>query len=266
MKKLVALILITLLCLCSVACGDNGIENTEIVGEWFSLAGINYTFLDDGTGELCIKGSTSDFTWKYDKDLSTYVIASSVGNLNASVKTDGDLQYLQCGGTKFYTKEIFQQKLPALLEEAEQKFAKDVSEFTKIELGKEYIADNISVRFDLRMENGVLWLCSEITNKGSQTITLENYGSDYCPVYTGFRIEYFAGEWSKSIGGFGLTVVFDGEIQSIAPGQTGVIKTQIAKKGQWIKDQFGTIIGYISCSVGTEVENKYISFADKFGK
>lgn len=265
MKRILLMLLVAVMCLSLAAC-SGGSAKKEIVGEWKSIEGFNFIFHEDGTGELQNRGSSSKFTWKYDKELSVYVVAAHV-NMNVALVQEGETKYIKCSGIKCYTPEVYISKLPAYFEKGKQEFSELVKDFDKMELGEEYSAENISVKFDLKIKNGSLWLLADITNKGNEVITLDNYGSEYCPIYAGYGIEYYAyGEWRQSIGGFGLTTVFDGDITSIEPGKSGIIKTEIVKNAQYIKDTYGMIMGYVSCSVGNNEENGYIEFADKFSK
>ena len=43
-----------------------------------------------------------------------------------------------------------------------------------------------------------------------------------------------------------------------------MIKIQLVDNAQWVIDTFGKMIGYVSCSVGDDTENKYISFEDMY--
>lgn len=274
MKKIFALVLAILMTFSLVACGDSANstpskEDTEILGEWKSFDETVFKFESDGKGELNTSGTRSDFTWKYDPELSVYVIAISIaGNINASFKTEDGVKYLSISGKKHYSPEVFAQMLPSKINEAEQVLADRLKNRQKAELGKEYVADPISVRFDLTIEDGDLWLCANVTNNGTTPITLEQYGTDACPVSTGYGIEYYRGSeyFAKSIGGFNLTILLEAENDAIAPGKTGVFKTRLAQKAQWIIDTYGAMIGYVSCSVGNNSENEYILFSDKFGK
>ena len=82
MKKVFSVLLILVMCLGLVACGDslggsnpanNNSSKNEILGEWtFFDYGITVTFLKNGTGN---DGYGGTFTWKYDEDLKYYTIA-----------------------------------------------------------------------------------------------------------------------------------------------------------------------------------------------
>ena len=271
MKKMTAAFLVLVMCLGLCACRGGGEgaaqkPGKEILGQWKSLNAMSLEFKENGSGIQCFRGKESEFTWKYDEELSVYVLALTGGNFNATLKEEDGTIYLAASGEKFYTPEAFQSKLPAYMEQARTKVAEETSSREKYEFGKVYSTENISVTFDLKMEDG-LWLYASITNNGNESITLENYGSDYCPIYYGYRVSYYSmGQWGGSLGGVGLTPVFEGDIQSIEPGQSGIIKTKLCDDLQYVIDYYGELIGYVSCDVGSWEENGYLDFSDKFGK
>lgn len=89
MKKIIALILISILCLSFVSCGKNddpetpeieetpGIEEAlseeekAILGKWSSGGYYSFVFYEDGTGKFA---DEYDFKWKYDEDLTCYIL------------------------------------------------------------------------------------------------------------------------------------------------------------------------------------------------
>ena len=111
MKKIFALLLVAILCFSLASCGNKA--EKEIVGEWkcenfFSRVAVA-EFYKDGTGTLTNFSSsdtTEDFTWKYDKDLSSYTIVLESGEVvNTPIKTDDNgARYIKILG-KFYSVE-----------------------------------------------------------------------------------------------------------------------------------------------------------------
>ncbi len=108
MKKIIALLLLAVICLSLVACGNKA--EKEIVGEWkcadFGGSGERlFIFNKDGTGNTTIfyGGTESGLRWKYDEDLSVYTIAFDNGEtLNTTIKTDEGGRYIYVVVGKFY--------------------------------------------------------------------------------------------------------------------------------------------------------------------
>ncbi len=133
MKKIIVLFLVAVMCLSLVACGNNAdkentgnnaeTNNTQIsdkkaeaekaiIGTWkrdnesVHLQHI-VTFNENHTGlyyhsQLKKEG---EITWKYDEELSCYIIAGSseaAGFGTFFMKNDGNTTYLEVGGQKFY--------------------------------------------------------------------------------------------------------------------------------------------------------------------
>ena len=87
MKKFIAMMLVLVIALSLVACGD---PSTAIVGVWKST---NYscTFKADGTGEVTVgKGVTSSCTWTYDEAAGVWNVNYGDGKGVASLKTGDD--------------------------------------------------------------------------------------------------------------------------------------------------------------------------------
>lgn len=134
MKKILALLLVAVMCLPLVACSNNDeeikalnenikvleekIENlekdnsisadyvTEILGTWETseAGGISYTFNADGTGTR----NDKPIKWKYDSELSAYIICESSGQIVGitRIETDEDgARYFQHSIVKLYYKD-----------------------------------------------------------------------------------------------------------------------------------------------------------------
>lgn len=100
MKKLIALLLIAVICLSFVACGG-GSAKKEIVGEWKHSSWL-MSFNDDGTGSGPDGGK---LTWIYDNKEDKYVVTFLTYDMefDVSIKTDDDgNEYLTIKGQKYY--------------------------------------------------------------------------------------------------------------------------------------------------------------------
>lgn len=259
-KRILPLILVLVLCLSLAAC-DTG-SKKEIVGDWLSFGPTRFVFNADGTGTYYFYDIEEELTWKYDKDLSVYVVATNGQNVNATVKTDGETQYLSCAGIKHYAPDVFAQKVPARLEAARQEMAETVYG-SKLELGEEYPGGNITAKFDLKIEEGAMWLYVEVRNNGTTPLTVNDFFSEACPVYAGYKISYFTGDgWSKSVGGALVPTEFVGGQESIEPGQTGTVRMNLVARAQMLYERYGAVLGYVTCSVGNSSEDFYLDFSD----
>jgi hypothetical protein len=136
MKKILALLLVALMCFPLVACGnDKEIEalneriekleaqldnqnsnndspnaNANIIGTWErSLSDVNITinivFNEDGTGTCQVGGSNASMKWKYSNELESYVLCLSNGSMGcvSNIETDENgKQYFNYSGYKIY--------------------------------------------------------------------------------------------------------------------------------------------------------------------
>ena len=104
MKKIIALLLLAVMCFSLVACGNKA--EKEIVGTWKPseesiLANYTFVFNEDGTGTV----NDGEMTWKYDDSLSCYIIASSYGELYCIcdiMTEENGTCYFKFSGQKFY--------------------------------------------------------------------------------------------------------------------------------------------------------------------
>ena len=120
MKKIIALLLLAVICFSFMACGgkENKKENPDvdnaeitenskaIVGEWKRKTGSDVFVLNEnGTGNVNVEGLQFEIKWKYDKELSCYIIAFDSGQLYCiySIQTNGEgVRYISLEGYKFY--------------------------------------------------------------------------------------------------------------------------------------------------------------------
>ena len=131
MKKIIALLLCAVMCLSFVACSNNDEEikalnekiealeeqlkndsdnaenvSKEIIGTWVAaedsmLAGFTFVFNEDCTGT--IKGVETK--WKYDRELSSYIIANASGEVYCVfeiIADDSGARYFKISGSTFY--------------------------------------------------------------------------------------------------------------------------------------------------------------------
>ncbi len=133
MKKIITIVLVVVMCLSFVACGNNAKEDTAdnnaetnntqvsdkkaeaekaVIGTWkrddesIHLQHI-VTFNENHSGTFYYAQLEKEgqITWKYDEELSCYMIASpsDVANFGAFfMKNDGETDYLEYYGTKYY--------------------------------------------------------------------------------------------------------------------------------------------------------------------
>ena len=110
MKKIIALLLVAVMCFALVACNNNSDSNSdvekakaEILGEWKTseLGGVSFTFNEDGTGTY----SDKPMKWKFDEELTSYIICESSGQMMCVTNIEADEngnQYFKLIGVKIY--------------------------------------------------------------------------------------------------------------------------------------------------------------------
>ena len=164
MKKIVTLLLVGVICLSFVACGNKGNNNNEnkdfklvdkntqvIIGTWKSTSMYPLTFNDDKTGTFYYQGKNYDFTWTYNEELKCYVVASSglYATSNFLLKNENGVTYLECSDAKLYRESDFEGVLQKYIEKRQIDLENHffLGNLTKIELGKQYNSGNCSITF-----------------------------------------------------------------------------------------------------------------------
>ena len=119
MKKIMVMLLAVIMCFAFVACdigssNDSDVENAkkEIIGEWKYLesGGVIYSsfiFNEDGTGTVVSKVDDMEMpmTWKYDSDLSSYIVCfGQLLGFHIELDENG-LEYIGVGEIRFYRTE-----------------------------------------------------------------------------------------------------------------------------------------------------------------
>lgn len=187
MKQVLSLFLTLTLCVSLFACrsvnSSNNQDNTHessqttgseghgsmadytnaIVGEWKAFEGNqSILFVEDGTG----KWNDESFTWKYDTDLSCYVIATSTIQ-TTSIKVEDDNKYLTLSDIKYYTPSHFQILLETFHQDHDNEIAQILNGMTKLEVGKQLKSDSpslSSVFSGVSWENSNILISFEVTN------------------------------------------------------------------------------------------------------
>ena len=109
MKKILALLLVAVMCLSFVACNSNSDSNSDvekaekdIVGEWVCVTGSpTYIFNEDGTGSYYDR----PMRWKYDSELSMYIICETTGgstHCTTAIQIDENGEQYIYGAAKAY--------------------------------------------------------------------------------------------------------------------------------------------------------------------
>jgi len=98
MKKLIAILLVAVMCLSLVACGGNNASaGKAIVGEWKDANGNTLIFNNDGTG---VDAGGDAFKWRYDSELECYDI-STLG-FSVTIETDNEIRYIHIVNRTYY--------------------------------------------------------------------------------------------------------------------------------------------------------------------
>ena len=102
MKKIIALLLLAVMCLSFVACGNEA--KKEIVGTWVTKdQDKSFTFNEDGSG-IFDNRSSYEIRWKYDEELFRYIFCNPDGDVgHFDVKTDENGErYFEYWGAEYY--------------------------------------------------------------------------------------------------------------------------------------------------------------------
>lgn len=194
MKQVLSLFLTLTLCVSLFACrsvnSSNDQDNTHessqttgsgghgsmadytnaIVGEWNAFEGNqSILFVEDGTG----KWNDESFTWKYDTDLSCYVIATSTIQ-TTSIKVEDDDKYLTLSDINYYNPSHFQILLENHYRDNTNEVRQTVNSMTKLEPGMQINSNSLSLTatfIGVSWDNKHIRIYFNITNDGSQMHT-----------------------------------------------------------------------------------------------
>ncbi len=192
MKKTLALLLAMIMCLPLAACSsnekeDNLIQTNEnetngdgetvnvLVGEWKSptqsVSGLaSIVFNNDGTGTW----GDSDFSWKYDDELSVYMMALESGSTQSFVidTTENIVRSICPDGNRYYYITDYDAGSQIEYQKVYQKILDKLNDFTKIEIGQPMDIPTLSMTMtftDVHIREGVLYLdCALKNNKDKE--------------------------------------------------------------------------------------------------
>ncbi len=189
MKKIIALLLLAVMCFSLVACGGGRGSNSdvesakkEIVGEWKNFPDDHsFTFNEDGTG---ITPSNGTLTWKYDSELSCYSVyiengkTLSVSNINTA---ENGARYVYINGNPYYNMSDYDKAVEVVYSKLYESAMKhyDNNNFTKIEIGKSITTKDgkfTATLVDSYVENGNLYLKATLKNNTDSEYPVD--GSD----------------------------------------------------------------------------------------
>lgn len=161
MKKLVALLLVAVMCLSLVACGgenettktsndsitekDNTNQSSKketsgkdaIIGEWKATDGTAFVFEKGGTAQF----NGKEITWKYDKELKCYVLALKV-TMSVNIEIENDIRFFQIMDTRYYDIDDYEKGAELEKQAAMEELNGYTEGKTKIEAGKSYDLGN----------------------------------------------------------------------------------------------------------------------------
>ena len=104
MRRFIALLLLAVMCLSFVACGNEA--KKEIVGTWVTEdQDESFAFNEDGSGTYDDGRYHEDgIRWKYDEELSRYILCCPYSEMyHIFVETDENgARYFTYGKTKYY--------------------------------------------------------------------------------------------------------------------------------------------------------------------
>lgn len=109
MKKVIALLLVLIMCMPLISCEKQGRE--ALIGEWTSLAYENRSLVvrADGTGTLTYnEGDETELRWKYDEELNGYLLVvpnQAAGVLFVTIEKQDGCRYVNISGNMLYSTE-----------------------------------------------------------------------------------------------------------------------------------------------------------------
>ena len=109
MKKIIALLLLAVMCLSLVAC-KNVETHDKVVGTWVNLDetfnGESYTVTFNSDGSAKISIFSTDYTWRYDTDNNRYILSGHM-DFNISFETVDGIEYMHLDGDKWVRMEDY---------------------------------------------------------------------------------------------------------------------------------------------------------------
>ena len=96
MKRIIALLLLAVMCFAMVGCNGENNHSQDILGEWVSIdKEDSYVKLfEDGTGELKEDGVVFDFEWEYDAENQNYRTNIASRRFTFGTRTEEGITYL----------------------------------------------------------------------------------------------------------------------------------------------------------------------------
>ena len=195
MKKMIAALLALAMCLGLCACRSGG-EGSQankpektILGQWVAVTGDGVmSFNEDGTATLEIDGGKATGTWKYDKELASYVFAAGM-TYNVQMVTENGLEYIKIGNTRFYHPEDREKALPIELEKLQAKVEEAAEGKEKVQFNTPYAVEYGTIEFKsltLSEESGYLILEVVVTSNRS-------WDSSNMVPFGGMQVFYYGG-------------------------------------------------------------------------
>lgn len=107
MKKIMALLLVAVMCLCLVACGSS--KENAIVGTWMREDGGTIVFDADGTAHM----DEVTCTWEYDEDLDSYTVFLEIP-ITFKIETENNVRFFDAWGiVKYYHADDYEKTVEA---------------------------------------------------------------------------------------------------------------------------------------------------------
>ena len=246
MKKALSLVLALVLCLSLCACGA-GNNETAIVGVWRSVTmDLEAVFDEDGTGWIEGDRVKMNFTWKFDKELNCYMVATSQ-TFSSNIQTEGDAEYILLTGNKLYRAEHYEQGLSNTIENQRRKIEELAEGKVKLELDVPYDFGNgvIVTYTDIVRCDGVEDSC-----RLEVTVEIENNAHDNGngPILPSERDAVAYLYHVGKTGGSNSFYWSDGESIGLTPTETGVYTGTLIYFDKKITDtieKYGVVMGIV---------------------
>lgn len=210
MKRIIALILVVLMCFSIVACGKNknneenaqGVEEpsikSQLVGDWYDV-GANkgkISFNENGTGNMDYDGSKTDFTWSYDTAKESFYVRISGKSFYINLAEKDGVAYVDMSGNWFFRESDMTSGKEAVLKERRADIAKDLEGKNMLSAGAEInINETFSVKVDsITKANNKMTLEMTLKNNSGIPVSIEDLGER---IYIGKTKFYLDKAFSK---------------------------------------------------------------------
>lgn len=181
MKKLLALLLIAVICLPLAACGENNPNyNTaakNYMGKWmlFGQDGYYVEILDNGVAKSISPDETNELRWSYNSDMEGILLAGNGASpYFIQISEEAGCKYILMDGNALYHEDDMENASVAEGKRSKKIIDNRFADFTKANLGDSILmADGVTIQLTkVVREKDSMILHVSMTNSREKTITL----------------------------------------------------------------------------------------------